>query len=393
MREFKIAKGWAVFIYITAPLLIALFCWLLIMPFVPGTEDDSMLNAYWLLGPMAFGMIVLMTLGLIDTYKSKFVIAEDKIYCQGVFSNRELLFEEIKGYRSDEYYVYVEAAVEGKKRIKVSNYYGRVDEVVEWLDTYYPELDSLNAALEEERILQDEELGWTVSQREGKLAGARKKAKVLNWAGGLAAAWAIFWPQPYELAIWATLALPVLALFVLKSSDGLIRIDERKDSAYPSVFWAILGPALGLLLRAVADFEVYEYRNVWMPAIVIALTFIAAFLIGNKEFKFKKLMDYFTIFSLSGFVFAYGFGAVVTLNCLYDTSEPAVYQATVLSKSISSGKTTSYYLELTPWGPRQETEEVSVTKDQYEQLEESDVVLVYLMSGEFDIPWFVVSEE
>ena len=44
--------------------------------------------------------------------------------------------------------------------------------------------------------------------------------------------------------------------------------------------------------------------------------------LSTQEFKFKKAKDYFTILSLSIFFSGFGYGTVVTLNCMYDESVP-----------------------------------------------------------------------
>src|SRR5687768_15718032 len=115
MKEYKIAKGWAIFMYIAAPLLIGLFAWLLIMPFVPWMKDDVAPEIYWFLAPMSLGMIGLMAVGLMDTIKGKFVIDNEKVYTIGIFSNRHLRFDEIKGYRITDKYIFIEPKIEDKK--------------------------------------------------------------------------------------------------------------------------------------------------------------------------------------------------------------------------------------------------------------------------------------
>ncbi|WP_437921615.1 hypothetical protein [Sphingobacterium sp. LRF_L2] len=392
MKEYKISKGWAIFIYIGAPLLIALFCWILIMPFVPSMKDDMNPNVFWFLIPISLGMIALMIVGLLDTVKGKFVIDSDKIYAISTFSNRQLMFNEIKGYRITDKYIFIESNNEQKKKIKVSTYVGKVNEIEEWLSEHYSDLDIIQANKEKEEILNNEELGWTTEQREEKLIKAQKTAKILNWTGGVIGAWTLFLANPYEYAIIASVTFPVICVIVLKYFNGLIRIDERKDTAYPTIFWAIFATSMGLSLRGLLDYNIFDYSNVWTPSILITLTYIALLTIRNKEFKFNKAKDYLTILGFSVFMFGYGYGAVVTLNCIYDKSEPEIFNATVLNKRISSGKSTTYYLELTPWGLQKEIDEVSVTKDLYNKLDQNDKVNIYFMKGRFDIPWFEVTE-
>jgi hypothetical protein len=390
MREYKISKGWAIFIYITVPLLIALFGWMLIMPFVTGSEND--MKTLWILGPISLGMIALMVVGLLETIKGKFVIDNNKIFTVSTFSNRQLMFNEIKGYRITDKYIFIESNNKQKKRIKVSTYFGNLNEITEWLSEHYSDLDTIQAIQEKEEILNNEEFGWTTEQREEKLIKAQKIAKILNWTGGLIGAWTLFLAYPYEYAIIASIALPIICVIVLKYFNGLIRIDERKDTAYPTIFLAIFAASIGLCLRGLLDYNIFDYSKIWTPSILIVLTYIAVLTIGNKELKFKKAKDYFTILVFSIFMFGYGYGAVITLNCMFDKSEPETFNATILSKRISSGKHTTYYIELTPWGLQNEIDEVSVSKDLYNKLDQNDKVNIYFMNGQFGIPWFQVTE-
>lgn len=392
MKEYKISKGWGIVIYITATLiitgLIALFGWILIMPFVTGSEID--MKTIWIFGPISLGMIVVMVVVLLDTIKGKFVIDYDKVFIVSTFSNRQLMFNEIKGYRITEKYIFIESNNAQKKKIKVSTYIEKVNEIKEWLSKNYADLDIVQANKEKEEILNNEDFGCTTVQREEKLIKAQKTAKTLNWIGGLICAWTLFLANEY--AIIASISFPIICVIIYKYFKGLIRINERKDTAYPTIFWAIFVTSFGLCLRGLLDYNIFEYSKIWTPCSLIALTFIAVLIVGNKEFKFNQAKDYLTILGLSLFTFGYGYGTVVNLNCMYDKSEPESFSATILSKRISSGKSTTYYFELTPWGQKKKADEVSVSKVLYNKLETNNKVSIYFMKGKFDIPWFEVTE-
>jgi hypothetical protein len=390
MKEYRLAKGWAIFMYIAAPLIIGLFSWLLIMPFVSGKENDF--KNLWIICPMSLGMIGVMVLGLIDTIKGKFVIDKDKIYSVGALSTRQLFFNEIKGYRVTDKYIFIESNIKEKKKIKVSTYFDNKDEIIEWLFSHYTDLDLKDVIQEKKEILSNEEFGWNTEEREEKLSKARKTAKILNWTGGLVGAWTLFLAKPYEYAIIASMTVPIISIIALKFYSGLIRIDERKSSAYPSIIFAIMYPSIGLLLRAMLDYDIFEYSKVWTPSILVASVFIAFMLIGNKEFKLKKAQDYLSILGIALIVFAYGYGSVITLNCMYDKSEPEIFNAKILDKRISSGKHTTYYFKLTPWGQQKEVDEVHVSKSLYNRLDKDGEVNIYFKKGKFDIPWFVLTE-
>lgn len=390
MKEYKIAKGWAIFIYIFAPLLIGLFGWVLILPFTNGNYSP---NASWILIPIAVGMIALVIFGVIDAYKGKLTIYEDRIVSKSTFSNRELKFSDIKGFTVNDNYIFVEPNNDNQKRIEISKYIGGYDEILFWLSQTFTDLEEQNAINEEQEILNDENYGWTKDIREEKLSKARQTSKIINWAAGITAAWTFFYPTPYQYSILTAMVIPIVALCALKLSGGLIRFDERKGSAYPSVIYAFIYPSLGLMLRAILDYDIFDYSNVWLTTTLITLTFLTLLLIKQKELTFKKKNNYVTVASLALFLFAYSFGTVIHLNCYYDNSEAEYFTAKILNKRISSGKTTTRYLELSTWGRQKEVDEVSVGKDFYNRAEIGDEVNIYFKKGKLDIPWFIVTDE
>ncbi|MES1161218.1 MAG: hypothetical protein ABUM51_10700, partial [Bacteroidota bacterium] len=77
--------------------------------------------------------------------------------------------------------------------------------------------------------------------------------------------------------------------------------------------------------------------------------------------------------------------------CYRDRSVSQVFRVEIKDKHIQSGKTTTYYLRLAPWGRFPEEEEVSVTKRLYEAMQTGDQVYVYLKKGKWNIPWFWVT--
>ncbi|KIC94480.1 hypothetical protein [Flavihumibacter solisilvae] len=391
MREFKLAKGWKIFIWLFSPLLIGLFAWLLIMPFVPGFENESPNNSHWFLMPLWLLMIGFFVFGLLEVSKAKFVIDTDRIYSVSALSTRELKFNEISGYRIADKYIIVEPNVAGKKRIKISTYLSNTAEICDWLAEKYPDLDVQAGDEEREEILSSDDYGFTLEEREQKLLAARRISKVINITAGITGLWLIFYPKPYFYLVIAAVAIPLVSLQVIKSFRGLIRVDERKDSAYPSLFWSILICSMSLVLRSVLDFNIYEYSNAWMLALTVSVIYLGVLLVRNKEFEFRSKSEIFTFVGVVLFIMSYSYGSVVTLNCLLDQSSPEAYSAEVKGKRVSSGKSTMYYLQLSRWGKQTEADEVTVSKEMYDATEISDPVTVYLMQGRFEIPWYEIT--
>jgi len=280
-----------------------------------------------------------------------------------------------------------------KKRIKISQYTGGYQEILSWLSSKYENLDVKNAQAEEQEILNDENIGWTRGIREEKLSNARKISRIINWLGGISFAWTIFYPKPYDFAVLSAVIVPIIALIAVKLSGGLIRIDQKNGSAYPSTIYAFIFPSLGLMVRSFFDYNIFDYSNVWFTAVLIIAAFLFIILQKQKEITFKKKQDFLTVSSLILFLFAYGFGATIYLNCNLDKSEPQHFTATILDKRISTGKHTSYYLKLTAWGQQHEIDEVSVSKGLYNRVDIDNEINIYFRNGKLDIPWFIVTDK
>jgi hypothetical protein len=333
-----------------------------------------------------------MIFGLIDVYKGRFIIKNDGLVSIGVFKTKELRFEEIKGFTVNEQYIFVVPNTKDKKRIKISQYIGGYHEIISWLTAKYENLDLKNAQAEEQEILDNENIGWSREIREEKLSNARKITRIINLLGGISFAWTLFFPKPYDYAVFSAFVIPIIALIAVKLSGGLIRIDQKNGSAYPSIVYALIFPSMGLMVRAFFDYDIFDYSNVWLKATLVTISFIFILLINQKEITFRKKQDFLTISSLIMFLFAYGFGVVIYLNCILDKSEPEHYTATILDKRISTGKHTSYYLKLTAWGQQNDIDEVSVSKGVYNRVEIDNEINIYFRNGILEIPWYIVTD-
>lgn len=387
MKEFKLKKVYALIIYLGAPLFIAVFGALILLPVWDKNTD---MNTYWVFVVMGVIMIPLMFLGLLDAIKSSFVIGSDSIYTTGVLGTRELRFDEIKGYKVNDKYIIVEPCDKDKKNIKINKYLSGSDEIVNWLKNRYPDLDMELHQEEIQEILADENLGFTEEERALRLTKARNIARVLNWTGGLAAAWLFFYPNPYSYALVITLCIPLVSILSIKLSKGLIRFDERKNSPYPSVIAALFLPAAALMLRAIVDYQADDYNRLLFLLPVTCCVLVMVLFIGSPEFDLRSKQGVVTFIGIIMLMTAYGFGVIITVNCTFDDSAPQIYHARILEKHVMRGKLTTYNLNITPWGIHTEPGEVEVDKQLYGQLSEGDEVSIYLMKGRLDIPWYVV---
>lgn len=138
MKEYKIAKIWAILIYLGTILLVGFFGGLLIFALLSGKFS---LKDSWVFIPISIGMILLMLLGAIEAFKGKLVINEDKVISINTFSKKELKFNEIKGYTFNKYYIFIVPSDENKKQIQISKYFEGYDEILYWLSQTFNNLD------------------------------------------------------------------------------------------------------------------------------------------------------------------------------------------------------------------------------------------------------------
>ncbi|MEP3837628.1 MAG: hypothetical protein ABJM36_08270 [Algibacter sp.] len=387
-KEYRIAKGWEIFIWICFPVFMILFFYLGIMPYL---EEKVNVTLAVFLTLIALGLEFLMVLGLIDTRKNKLIIEKESITSIGVFKTKTLAIKNVKGFKVDRNYLWYFSENENEKKIKVSRYVGGFDELLSWSEQHFNDLDLEEFKNDEQEILENREFGMTAKESEHNLLKAKKTTKIINIISWIVALSTWFYPRYYQIQIILCAVLPIIGLIIFKNSKGLIRLDEKPNSPYPNIHSTLIIPSLTLLIRALTDFEILDYSGLWIP--VSSLIMVIGFLIMNDSYvhyNFKKGHTYLTVFGVLILAGSYGYGLLITTNAAFEDAEPIVYDVGILNKRISSGKSTSYYFELEKWGPHNKIDEVSVSKNIYNSKEVGDKAVVCFNTGLYKIPYYFV---
>ncbi len=389
-KVFRTGRFWRLFIYIFGPALAALF---LSVPWWMVSENSTASPlVYWLFITVTWGLGVFMLYGVVETAKWHLVVDDERIASVGWLRTRELRWKEVAGYRANSQYTFIYPSRPDLPVVKFGYTTERYAALQQRLSEQLPNLDYSEAVLEEARLVSRAELGDNTAERAARLASARRAALVLNWAGGLTCLWLIFYPTPLLYASWAGVLVPVLAIIVLFGYRPMIRLDERPSSTTPSVMLAVLGPALGLSLRSLFDVEMLTYAPLWLLMVKIGLLSAALLAFGSSDYITNGPHRKSEIASILLFVLPYSFGVSSLLNAVLDSALPTAYQTPILNKHSSTGKTTTYYLKVGPWGPRREPDDVTVSGHYYRLVAPGDTVTVLLRPGRFDIPWLIVAE-
>jgi uncharacterized membrane protein len=386
MKLYRVSRKWRVLSTIAAILLILLFTWMFSLAFESDPKNDS--NSFWFLILTSIALISLTLFGLVETIQLKLVIDDEKIIWSNTFSRRQLMFQEIKGFKLKDQYIVIEPIDGSKKEIKISTYFGEIDDIFNWLLNNYEDLSQNQTLIEKEEILNNKAFGKTRETRVKKVKHAFTAAKTLNLTGVAIGIWTFFAPNSYKMNTIEAIVFPIVTLFVLKWFHNLIKVDDKEDSAYPSVFLSLSAPICGLLLRVFFNFQVFDYSNVWIPCLLLSFAYLIVLIWKNTEFKLQKVADLLKLLSICLLIFGYSYAAIIALNCKFDKSESTVFRSKVLDRTIKSKQ--EYHLRLEPWGPQKEAADILVSKKVYDHARINDKVEVHLKKGLFGIPWLEV---
>ena len=388
VMEYRIDKRMRIFIMVLCALFALPGIGCLIQAFLPPADKQD--TALVVMGTF---LILLSIFLFLQVIKGRLIINNKGIYLQEAFRTRSLLLDEIAGYgyfSRNRRLVIIPKSPKHKKII-ISNFMEGRRELEAWL-ARFPNLDAVQYEQEAEHIFSNEQLGASESERLLRLKKARTVANAGNTAGIAALIWAWMSPQPYDWAVITALILPWVALYISWYFKGLIKFGTKKRSPYPSMGGLVFLPVVGLLLRVMIDYPMYEPAGVWAPVLVTTALFAAVCLyISNKLFTGmkKKPVAWLIILVVS---FTYSYGLVIFSNCYYDGSAPKELRVTVNGKRISKGRTTTYYLNLDPWGRYTEEQEVSVKKALFEKVNEGEQVHIYLFGGRWHMPWYHIMQ-
>ena len=384
MHEFRYGKFLKAFVLIFSPMLIALFVWVLFQ-----SNDKNGIVFFALLVPVSLAMIALMVYCILDVLVSKFTIEEDRVTSHTPISTRSFLINEIRAYRHDKNYIRIIPMDTSQKEIKISNYLKGAQEIVQWLDLYYYNLDTADANEEEAQVLQNEEFGFTEESRLRKLNETRRVTQFINGGVFVLLVWMFAFPgYYYEYGIILCAVYPLIAIFVTLSYRGLISADEYGNSKMPSLATSVVLAGIMLGLRALMDFTIVTHPlSAWIAVGIISISFSILYILPSFKTSAKPIRHFLTAFLMIFLNLFYSYGLIIMANCMLDNKQPAHYETTVADKRTSSGKTTLYYVDINPVGLLTERQEVKVSRDDYQSIHVGDTLGVTLHGGYINIPW------
>ncbi len=385
--RFVASLRWKTMFTVFLPPMAGLFAWLAALPFV-GDENQNVITAaaLFLVGT---GFSAFFLYALASIHLSRIEILPDRIRDIGVFTTRDLMLDEISGFRvlRKQYANTLELVTKSPgKKIKADLVFKNNDALLKWASERFADLDAVEYEKEKEDLLGDGIAGGTRGQRADSLERAKSWARLVNGAGFLAALWGFFLPKPYTVCAAVLVLLPITALTLLPAFRGLITFDEERNSLRPSIAFGYIMPVMALALRAGLDWNILEWRFAAVPWIAVTVALCYLLFLTVREVRRIALTTVFAILVVT----IQGFGTTIMVNGLLDTSTPVYHGVQVTGKSDVVGRRPEYRLTVEPWGPRRKREDLVVSRDIHDKYGIGDTVVIEVYGGALKIPWFTV---
>lgn len=174
---------------------------------------------------------------------------------------------------------------------------------------------------------------------------------------------------------------------------GLISIEPVIRPNIPTISIGFMISCFGLIIRTAMDYDILNYKNVWIPSIIVALLILTIYYFN----QFKKLIYIKEHLAYNVFIIVlievFSFYSVIFINCKHDISTTEIYETTILRKNkhrVKGG--TSYYLIIEDWNNTFIEKEIKVDYKKYYSSFKGEKLKVVEKRGKFDIPWYYFLE-
>jgi hypothetical protein len=219
-------------------------------------------------------------------------------------------------------------------------------------------------------------------------AGSAADPRITRWVGyGLAFggfALGIYdWLRPSILAAAFLLMVPLALLALIVGSPASF------ETSYRGRKTAITGLVVLPFVAVVFSNLYHAQLNPFLPVVPAAAAAVVFAPLAWLAMSRPGVVSPWAMFlTLIGCAAAYGYAATALVDIQFDTSAGTVFTVSVLGKYAYHGRSSSYHLNLPPWGPRTQPESVEVSPRTYDALNVGDTVCITLHPGVVNLPWF-----
>jgi hypothetical protein len=349
--------------------------------FVAVTQPSQHVPLAPTLIPLAIGVYLVAYV-----LRSRLIIESTRVEVRGVFRQQSADLSEIEGFRtvsSRNSSFWQLQRKEGRGTISISQSFDGDDDLRAWFQQL-TDLDERDRKSLLDDIAQQESLGSTPEERLGALERAKQWNIGISVFTVVAAAGFNFGPAAFRMPSAVILALaPVGVLFLLHREPLVYAIFKPKRDPRTDLGITFMAAGFGLLMGA-RGINFVSIREL-MPLVLLISLACAAVLFAAVR---KHSQPWGVMIGLIFFAGMYGYGVATAADSLPDRSKATSYVVTVTGKHRTHGRSTSYYLDLEPWGPIQEPNKVNVPFSTYRDAAPGDAVCLDLHAGALNLAWY-----
>lgn len=325
--------------------------------------------------------------------RKKVIISADRVVATNVLQTKELATADIKGCRIGAKTITIESVSPSGPKITINNYSDFIDngDLKKWLQDNFKDLDAADLSEEQDELLNDGRLGATKQERETKIT----RSKWVGWSYMAIGMFLGFVCIPFDknpAVVIFLILYPLAGILIMALSKGLIKfISNTRRSVYSFTALGIFMPAFVLCLTGSLGYNVYQYHNAFLPAIVVCMAMFALICITGFNKDMPSVGGQATGMMIISAIYA--FGCIIQINCQFDHSAPQTVHTSIFDKHKNYNKREHYYLNLNPFSPGQDQKEIEVSSGTYNKYNMGDSIKVELKTGLFHIPWYYLPEE
>jgi hypothetical protein len=310
------------------------------------------------------------------------------IRVQGILRARSADVDEIEGFRTIQSRngSYTELYLkQGRGRISISSSFNFDDDARAWFRQLV-DLDKRDRETLLDEISHEQELGTTPEERLGKLANAKTWGIFLTVVSVAAVAALLLARDSLRVPAGILLAaMPLTACLLMQRSPLLYTVFKQRVDPRAELSFVLIVCGIGMTL-----FSSGLHFVSMQPLMLVMVPVGIAFLLGFHHAGREGPQQAGRVIGLLFFAGLYAFGVGTLADTIADQAPATTYSADVLSKHISHGRSTNYYLDLSPWGPMQAPSQVSVPAHVYGSLSIGDEVCLSLHPGSLHAAWYQV---
>ena len=263
------------------------------------------------------GAIVVLLVG-INLLKRKFIITDTSISYACIWSSKEILIKNIRGYRSTVRAIYIYPISSRFPKISIwdSVSLGGTSEFTEILKKTITDLDKAEYDADEEAILNNSNIGSTKEQREDRFENAKIYAIVYNISGIILFVLALMLRIESIILEVVLLLHPLFGLALIAITKGMIRLFAKLDSsAYRSIYLGVFLSELCLIASVLQSKTGYNHTNLWWQEILGGIVFLTMSIAVLFKMPIKVILvqAFFVIL----FTVGYAFGSALEISYIF----------------------------------------------------------------------------